>query len=40
MNRLLIFIVRSYFWNGPLACQAYQAEVENAVIRTLAVTPN
>ena len=28
------------FLNGPLACQAYQAEVENAVIRTLAVTPN
>ena len=40
MNRLLTFIVRSYFWNGPLACQAYQAKVENGVIRTLAMTPN
>ena len=32
MNRPLTFIVRLYFWNGLMACQAYQAEVENAVI--------
>ena len=30
---VLTFIACLYFnWNGPLACQACQAEVENAVI--------